>query len=128
MGCCVRGTVGAILHPRRLGTGARSSISGEAYVSLATNCSPRCYPVGGSDILLTINKTAPNGNYEALLASGSCEAPTNQCVVALFVGMDGARVHTGVPVMTLTSGKYVLIVRLRAARAQSSGCGIIKHT
>jgi hypothetical protein len=104
-----------------------SAISGQADVALATNCSPRCHPIGGSDILVTLNKATPHASYEAMLALDSCEAPTNQRLIAYFIGSDGARAHTSIPVMTLTSGKYVLVVRRRDGLAKSSGCGIIKR-
>jgi hypothetical protein len=105
-----------------------STISGEAEVALATNCAARCQPIGGSDIVITIAHATGGAAFEALLAAGSCEKPASIIPIARFVGKSGARVHVNMPVLTLTSGKYLLVVERADAHGQLGGCGAIKRT
>jgi hypothetical protein len=65
--------------------------------------------------------------YEAALATGSCEHPLEARVLARFDGADGVQAHVDIPVMPLTGGSYVLIVR-REGSDPSYGCGVIKHS
>lgn len=104
-----------------------ASPSGQAEVGEAVRCANRCEPIGGSDIIITVDHRAHRATYEALLAIGSCEQPGNQTLVARFPEVNDERIHVDIPIATLTSGKYVLIIRQTNAPTASAGCGLIKR-
>jgi hypothetical protein len=105
-----------------------SKLSAQANVVEATTCvANRCQPREGSTIILTVTHAEPSGTYEAALATGSCQRPTDQRVLARFVGSDGTQTHVGIPVVLLTSGRYVLVLRAVNTPQSPGGCGVIKR-
>jgi hypothetical protein len=105
-----------------------SKLSAQADVVEATTCvANRCQPQEGSTIILSVTHAEPRSTYEATLANGSCQRPTDRRVIARFVGSDGTRTHVGVPVARLTSGSYVLLLRPANAPQSPGRCGVIKR-
>lgn len=105
-----------------------SKVSGQADVVEATNCVHRCEPIGGSDIFIIVDRPAARTEYEAALAKGSCEMPNGQQVIARFIGTKGDRAHTNVPVLPLTDGSYVIILKQISGGTTSGACGTIKRS
>ncbi len=105
-----------------------SKLSAQADVVEATTCvANRCQPRGGSTITLTVTGAEPRSTYEASLATGSCQNPTDQRVIARFAGSDGTRTHVATPVVPLTSGRYVIVLWSVDTQQSSGGCGVIKR-
>jgi len=104
-----------------------SMISGQADVVEATKCAPRCEPRGGSDIIVIVDRPIARAVYEAALAGGSCETPVNQRPITRFIGTNGGRAHVEVPVLQLTSGSYVIILRQMGESKKPGSCGTIKR-
>jgi hypothetical protein len=104
-----------------------SKISGQADVIEATKCAPRCEASGGSDIIIIVDRPTPRVVYEATLAGGSCERPIGQHHIARFIGTDGGRAHVEVPVLQLTRGSYVIILRQMSGSRKPGSCGAIKR-
>ena len=65
--------------------------------------------------------------YDVSLATGPCGSPSDVLVIARFIGTDGDKVHVDTPIIPLTSGKYVLILRPAGNPGAGYGCGQIKH-
>jgi hypothetical protein len=103
-----------------------SKVSGQADVVEATSCVHRCEPVGGSDILVIVDRPAARAEYEAILAKGSCAMPNSQQMITRFIGTNGGRAHISVPLLQLTGGSYVIILERMGEAVTSSSCGIIK--
>jgi hypothetical protein len=61
-----------------------SKLYAQADVIEATTCgaADRCQPQEGSTIILTVTRAEPRATYEATLATGSCQRPTDQPVIA----------------------------------------------
>ena len=110
-----------------------SKLSGQAEVVEAATPAryPAHYggyrPAGGSEIIVIVNSQAPLVAYEVSLATGSCGVPTDRHPLTQFIGPDGGRAHVEMPVVPLTSGKYIIIVRQVGASGKASSCGVIKR-
>jgi hypothetical protein len=105
-----------------------SKMSGQAEVlEAATPGLHGSRAVGGSEIIVIVDSQAPLVSYEASLATGSCGAPTDQHPITQFIGPDGGQAHVEMPVVPLTSGKYIIIVRQVGASGKSSSCGVIRR-
>lgn len=105
-----------------------SKLSAQADVVEATTCvANRCQAQEGSTIILTVTRAEPRSTYEATLATGSCQRPTDRRVIARFVGADGTQTHIGIPFARLTSGRYVLVLRSANILQSLGGCGVIKR-
>jgi hypothetical protein len=105
-----------------------SKLSAQADVVEATTCvANRCQPQEGSTIIVTVSRAEPRSIFEATLATGSCQRPTDRRVIARFVGSDGNQTHVGIPIARLTSGRYVLVLRSANTPQSPGGCGVIKR-
>jgi hypothetical protein len=105
-----------------------SSNAAQADVVEATICvNNRCRPQGGSTVVIIVNRAKPHTIYRATLATGSCERPTGRRDVAQFDGTDGLRAHLDTPIIPLTSGKYILVLKRLDDPQAPGACGVIKR-
>lgn len=65
--------------------------------------------------------------YQLNLGTGTCEKPVVGRILAAFIGPDGTRAYVPMPVKTLTSGKYLILIRRQGNVSVADGCGAIKH-
>jgi hypothetical protein len=89
-------------------------------------CSYPCVPHGGSDIEITTIELPHDANYAVALANGDCALPKHVRVLGTFRGDYIDTVRDDTPVRSLTSGRYVLLIRRARHSDQNLACGVIK--
>jgi hypothetical protein len=89
-------------------------------------CSYPCVPHGGSDIEITTAELPNEANYAIALAEGDCTSMKHVRVLGTFRGDHTDTVHDDVPIISLTKGGYVLLIRHARHDDRNLACGVIK--
>jgi hypothetical protein len=89
-------------------------------------CSYPCVPHGGSDIEITTVDLPHEANYAIALAQGDCTSMKHVRILGTFRGDHTDTVHDDVPIISLTKGGYVLLIRHARHDDRNLACGVIK--
>jgi hypothetical protein len=89
-------------------------------------CSYPCVPRGGSDIEITTVELPHEANYAIALAEGDCASIKHTRILGTFRGDATDTVRDDTPVRSLTSGRYVLLIRNARHGDRNLACGVIK--
>jgi hypothetical protein len=117
------GPWGAPTHVDLSAPGGAVVVQAEVYLE---PCSYPCVPRGGSDIEITSVELPHEANYAIALAEGDCASMKHVRILGTFRGDATDTVRDDTPVRSLTSGRYVLLIRNARHSDHNLACGVIK--